>query len=242
VWVLRFDNGVTSAGVAVTDRLAADLRLSDGEPAWHRLLARYPTVAAQFAHARPVREFTWMPRLAWRTAAAAGDRWALLPSAAAFVDPLFSTGMPLTLLGVERLADWLEHGPDKARATCRPGSGVGPTLSGPPGQSFPHTYSDITLREADHTARFIANCYAGFPRFEQFTAYSMFYFVAASWSEMTRRIGRPARGFLCVEDEAFAAATNAPSSPDAIAAACAPLNIAGLCDPAKRNWYDAETT
>ncbi len=104
MWVLRFDNGVTSAGVAVTDRLAAELRLADGEPAWHRLLARYPTIATQFADARPIREFTWMPRLAWRSATAAGDRWALLPSAAAFVDPLFSTGIPLTLLGVERLA------------------------------------------------------------------------------------------------------------------------------------------
>ena len=104
MWVLRFDNGVTSAGVAVTDALAAELRLADGEPAWHRLLARYPSVAAQFAEARPIRGFTWMPRLAWRAASASGERWAMLPSAAAFIDPLFSTGIPLTLLGVERLA------------------------------------------------------------------------------------------------------------------------------------------
>jgi tetracycline 7-halogenase / FADH2 O2-dependent halogenase len=125
MWVLRFDNGVTSAGVAVTDTLAAELRLADGEPAWHRLLARYPSVAAQFAEAHPIREFTWMRRVPWRSSCAAGDRWAMLPSAAAFVDPLFSTGMPLTLLGVERLARDFAVGrtllgpprePDKARA------------------------------------------------------------------------------------------------------------------------------
>ena len=52
MWVLRFGNGVTSAGVAVEDWLAEDLRLADGEPAWPRLLARYPSVAAQFAGAR----------------------------------------------------------------------------------------------------------------------------------------------------------------------------------------------
>ena len=89
MWVLRFGNGVTSAGVAVTDALATDLRLAEGEPAWRRLLAQYPSIGAQFADARPIREFMWMPRLAYRTAVAAGNRWAMLPSAAAFVDPLF---------------------------------------------------------------------------------------------------------------------------------------------------------
>jgi FADH2 O2-dependent halogenase len=220
MWVLRFDNGVTSAGVAVTDRLAAELRLADGEAAWYRLLARYPSVAAQFAGARPIREFTWMPRLAWRTTVAAGEKWALLPSATAFVDPLFSTGMPLTLLGIERLAAFVTSGFSRT--------------------SDLRSYADATLREADHTARFIANCYATLSRFEQFAAYSMFYFVAASWSEMTRRQGLPARGFLCEQDDAFASAMRTVSRPESIARACDRLNIAGLCDPAKRNWYGAE--
>ena len=83
MWVLRFGNGVTSAGIAVTDALAAELRLADGEPAWQRLLDRYPSIAAQFAAAVPIREFTWMPRLAWRARQAAGPGWAMLPSAAA---------------------------------------------------------------------------------------------------------------------------------------------------------------
>ena len=104
MWVLRFGNGVTSAGIAVDDALAQELRLSDGAPAWERFLARYPSIAAQFADARPTREFTWMPRLAYRASVASGERWAMLPSAAAFIDPLFSTGIPLTLLGIERLA------------------------------------------------------------------------------------------------------------------------------------------
>ncbi len=34
VWVLRFNNGVTSAGVAATRRVAEELALSEGEPAW----------------------------------------------------------------------------------------------------------------------------------------------------------------------------------------------------------------
>jgi FADH2 O2-dependent halogenase len=245
MWVLRFGNGVTSAGVAVTDALAAEVRLGDGEPAWHRLLARFPTVAAQFADARPTRQFDYMPRLSARAAAAAGPRWALLPSAAAFVDPLFSTGFPLTLLGVERLASLLESGAffsdarlvDPARVPV----GVPRSLA---------SYGEVTLAEADHTARFVAGCYAGFPRFTRFVDYSMFYFAAASYAEMARRVApaRAAAGFLRAGDPVFAAAMRACSpARDAtadlaaqVARAVGPINIAGLCAPEKRNWYGVD--
>jgi FADH2 O2-dependent halogenase len=226
MWVLRFGNGVTSAGVAVTDALAADLRLSDGEPAWTRLLARYPSIAAQFADARAIREFTWMPHVPYRASRAAGAGWAMLPSAAGFVDPLFSTGMPLTLLGVERLAAILEAG-----APGRP--------AGADADRRLREYEQITLAEADHTARFVAGCYAAFPRFQDFTAGSMFYFAAASYSEMARRLGRPTRGFLCMDDAEYAAAM-ARLSPDEVAGAIDRFNVAGLCDPAKRNWYGVD--
>lgn len=236
MWVLRFRNGVTSAGVAVDDALAADLRLSDGEPAWHRLLARYPSIRAQFADAVPIRDFSWMPRLAYRAAQAAGGRWAMLPSAAAFVDPLFSTGMPLTLVGIERLALAMEQSPPGAESRVAPAD-----------------YGAATLEEADHAARFIAGCYASFSRFERFAAYSMFYFAAASFSEMARRIDAPARPrrFLCADHRSFGPATLALSPPrDAassapeyareVASAVECLNIAGLCEPAKRNWYGVD--
>src|SRR5687767_13277922 len=53
MWVLRFGNGVTSAGVAVEDWLATELGLADGAAAWPRLLARFPSLAAAFAGAVP---------------------------------------------------------------------------------------------------------------------------------------------------------------------------------------------
>ena len=249
MWVLRFGNGVTSAGVAVEDALAADLRLADGEIAWQRLLDRLPTVQDQFAAAAPVRQFDWMPRLSYRAAMAAGPRWALLPSAAAFVDPLFSTGFPLTLLGIERLAWLLDSGtffdapPCEADETRRP---VGAVAS-------LQAYSDVTLAEADHTAAFVAGCYAGFPRFDDFVQYSMFYFAAASYAEVARRIApeQAAVGFLRAGDSAFAPALRTLSPAGAAAArrpdlgtrvreAVAPVNIAGLCEPGKKNWYAAD--
>ena len=229
MWVLRFNNGVTSAGVAVTDALAAELRLADGEPAWRRLLARYPSIAAQFADAQPIRDFTWMPRVTWRAARAAGPRWAMLPSAAAFVDPFFSTGIPMTLLGVERIASGIERG------EC-------------PSAEWAQEYERVTLAEADHTARFIAGCYAAFPHFASFTAYSMYYFAAASFSEMARRLGQPSHGFLFAGDAVLSAAMRDGAARaragtlalDEVGRALERINIAGLCDVSKQNWYGVD--
>jgi FADH2 O2-dependent halogenase len=157
----------------------------------------------------------------------------MLPSAAAFVDPLFSTGMPLALLGIERLARALERGVPDSRAVAE--------------------YNDLTLAEADHTAAFIAGCYSAFPRFEAFTAYSMFYFAAASFSELARRVDAPQRPrrFLCADDRAFGAATlrlspslarthDAAAYAADVASAVDRLNIAGLCQPSRRNWYPVD--
>ena len=241
MWVLRFGNGVTSAGVAITDVLAAEVRLADGEPAWRRLLARFPSLAAPFAEALTLRPFVHAPRLAYRAAAASGPGWALLPSAAAFVDPLFSTGIPLTLLGIQRLGRVLED--------AWGGDALETRLS---------EYGDVTLAEADATADFLRACYAAMPHFRVFAALSMFYFAAASYSEMARRLDGPrpqASGFLLADHPQFGPALRRatawvrarPGEADAsgdfaawVADACAPVNVAGLCDPSKRHWYGVD--
>jgi FADH2 O2-dependent halogenase len=109
----------------------------------------------------------------------------------------------------------------------------------------------VSLAEADHTARFIAGCYAAFPRFDAFTAYSMFYFAAASFGEMQRRLTpeRASGGFLRAADESYVSAMRelspAQNSPAAdffarVTDATAPINVAGLCNPALRNWYPVD--
>lgn len=239
MWVLRFNNGLTSAGIAVTDELANDLGIADGEKAWRRFLSKFPSIAAQFADARAVREFTWQPRLSYRATAAAGKGWAMLPSAAAFIDPLFSTGIPMTLLGIERLGRILSE-----------------KLSGIDMNQRLDEYGEITLAEADHTAYFIGSCYASFPHFENFTAYSMFYFAAASFSEMARRFDRArlVTRFLAADRSDFAPAMrefgavlrrnrigiDSSAFARRIAESIHSLNIAGLCRPAKRNWYGVD--
>jgi tetracycline 7-halogenase / FADH2 O2-dependent halogenase len=238
MWVLRFNNGVTSAGIAVTEEMARELKLSEGEAAWQRFLARFPSIAAQFSDARAIREFTWMPHLSYRSEMAAGEGWAMLPSAAAFVDPLFGAGMPMSMLGVERLGRLLEENlPDRE---------LNERL---------REYSRTTLMEADHTADFVAGCYAAFPQFDLFASLSMVYFAAASYCEMARRLGRNhlAQRFLAVDHPSFAnsagrlgqiSRSNDCFDPTLFAAQVKQkidsLNVGGFCDPRKQNWYDVD--
>lgn len=241
MWVLRFGNGVTSAGFAMTDALGAEVGLpGNTEAAWQRFMQRFPSIGRQFADAVPTRPLTYMPRLSYRTTQAAGDGWVMLPSAATFIDPLFSTGFPLTLLGIERLGRILEQAWDK------------PIL---PEQL--KTFGALTLAEADATAEFIGGCWRAFGTFSLFTSLSMFYFTAASYSEMARRLNKHplVTRFLAADRAEFRDGLTAclRSLPGEtadlptliafdrqVAESVACLNIAGLCDPHKRNWYGVD--
>ncbi len=79
----------------------------------------------------------------------------------------------------------------------------------------------------------------------------MFYFAAASYSEMARRLGkadlstrfllRNRPEFASAFDRACDAARNGqPLAQSAVRSAVEPFNIAGLCDPAKRGWYGVD--
>jgi FADH2 O2-dependent halogenase len=228
IWVLRFNNGITSAGAAVTAELARKLNLADGPPAWNRLLARLPTVAELFTEAEPVTPFVHQRPLAFRSAQVAGERWAMLPSAAGFVDPLLSTGFPLTLLGVSRLAEILEHGNlEELR-----------------------TYETETTEALSSAERLIAALYASMADFPLFSALSLLYFAAASYTESARRLGRPqlAGAFLMSDHPGFGpqsracceAALNHPDPAELIERihrVIEPIDVAGFGDRQRRNWY-----
>ena len=223
IWVLRFNNGLTSAGAVMTDELAAELRLHEGAPAWARLLDRLPSVREQFVGAIPATPFIHQPRVAFRSASAAGARWAMLPSAAGVVDPLLSTGFPLTLLGIERLARIIEDGfPPRALAE----------------------YERQTFSELDATAALVAALYANMRDFETFSALTLLYFAAASFSESARRLHRPdlARSFLLHDDPRFGPALQeccrAPSVAR-IREAIEPFDVAGLGRRERHPYYPA---
>ncbi len=246
IWVLRFNNGVTSAGVAFTDAAAARFGLSpapgssDCQPryaaAWNQLVARIPALSRQFSGAHPVRPFTHIPRLSFRSAQIVGPRWALLPSAAGFVDPLLSTGFPLALLGIQRLAAILESGTESTDFLAQLAA-----------------YAAQTDAELLAAARLIGALYASMDNFPVFSALSMLYFAAVSYSEAAHRLGKPqlASSFLLHDHPHFGPAmrdllaqSRAVRTPEQSARfsenvrrAIDPINVAGLADPSRRNWY-----
>jgi tetracycline 7-halogenase / FADH2 O2-dependent halogenase len=236
IWILRFNNGITSAGAAVTTPLARQLRLEEGEPAWHRLLDRLPSVKAQFASARATLPFMYAPRVAFRSRAVCGDGWAMLPSAAGVIDPLLSTGFPLTLLGLGRLVDLLDRTWD--------GHGRGAALD---------EYASQTQRELDATECLVAALYASMNDFDLFKRLTRLYFAAASFSETARRLGKHglAPGFLLCDHAGFGLSSRAIAEAallgptdraranllDEIDRIIEPFDIAGLGDDSRRDWY-----
>jgi tetracycline 7-halogenase / FADH2 O2-dependent halogenase len=239
VWVLQFNNGVTSAGVAATDELASRMSFSDGAKAWERVLDLIPALKRQFATARAERPFVHIPRMDFRSSAIAGSKWALLPSAAGFVDPLLSTGIPLTLFGVARLAESIEQdwGTERFDERLR-------------------NYAAQTDGELVATARLIASLYANMNNFPVFVSLTLLYFAAASFSETMRRLGKShlASSFLLCDDPVFGPACmrllerarrslteqeSAELTSD-ILEAIEPFNVAGLGRRERRNWYPVD--
>jgi FADH2 O2-dependent halogenase len=236
IWVLRFNNGITSAGAALIDGLAADTRAPDGAPAWARLLARLPSVLEQFRNANATMPFIHNAPLAFRCRQVCGTRWALLPSAAGVIDPLLSTGFPLTLLGIGRLVDLLEH-----------------TTEGPQRETALAAYAQTTQNELDATEQLVAALYATMTDPLLFKRLTLLYFSAASYSEAARRVGRPelAPGFLLHNHSHFATELRAcaevgQTSPlgesrtallARIDRAIQPFDVAGLLDRSRRDWF-----
>jgi len=241
IWMLRFNNGITSAGAAITDAVAADIRASDGASAWERLLDRLPSVRDQFRGAREALPFIHAPRVAYRSRQVAGPGWALLPSAAGVIDPLLSTGFPLTLLGLTHLLRILD--------TTSPGLERDAALS---------AYARETQEDLDITEQLVAALYANMAEPDVFTRLTLLYFAAASFTEAVRRLGRPsmAPGFLLRDHPRFgpdlrACIRDAARRPggaekralfDRIDRAIEPFDVAGLTDRSRRSWYPALAT
>ncbi len=236
IWILRFNNGITSAGVAARAPLGQEFRFSEGAPAWENFLRQLPTVEEQFRSAKIEFPFVYAPRLSFRSGSVTGRQWALLPSAAGFVDPLLSTGFPLTLLGIKRLAaaikqDW---GSKKFDVRLK-------------------EFERQTMAELSVTECLVAALYANMNDFSLFTSLSLLYFAAASFTEAARRLKKTniAQSFLLGDHPVFAPILKAlceralqrPTAPERIqlrkdiGRAIEPFDIAGLSDFSRRNWY-----
>ena len=232
MYALRFDNGVTSAGFALSPAGLAAVtrsRTPDASALWRHLLDRYPTIGAAFGEATPTRPIAFRARIQHRLTRATGDRWALLPHAYAFVDPLFSTGIAWSFRAIERLALCFEGGLPNAKALAR--------------------YAALLRAEADQIDRLVAGAYDAMARFDLFAAHALIYFATVSFAEVRQRLVKsdPWDGFLGVGDPVLEPLPRASQRrltrkgfAEWVASAIAPRNIAGLADPAAHNLYPVD--
>jgi FADH2 O2-dependent halogenase len=241
MWVLRFNNGITSAGFALDgERCQPDTALSP-EAEFDNYLRRYPSVMQQFARAGTVQPWVRTGRMQRRARQVAGDGWALLAHAAYFFDPLFSSGNAHTLLTIKRLAKALEE--HWGRPTLR---------------AQLVRYEEMLQREIAFVDRLVHGCYRSFRDFDLLGAFVMYYFAGAIQAETRRRQGLagPDDEFLFSHHPPFRQAVfqahkevvrmtgDRPVNTEEVAqfarevaANIAAYNPAGLCDPGKRNMY-----
>jgi FADH2 O2-dependent halogenase len=252
MYELRFDDGLVSAGILfeALEAGSASERL-DAPGLFRSLLDRYPTLALAWQNAEAEREIVATGPLPRCYARSVGRGWARLPSAYAFLDPLFSTGIAWSLLGVERVADLLAAGAPDERALAE--------------------YDALLAVEIEHQLRLIHGAYLLMPDFDCFCAWTFLYFVAASFQETQQRLlfrsddgahgGWAWDGFLGATDPLFADTTRrgfekarrlAARGVSAVSSAArrafcgwlerelSPRNLAGLFRPECMNLYPAD--
>ena len=112
-------------------------------------------------------------RIQHRLTRAAGERWALMPHAFAFVDPLFSTGIAWSLRAVERLGLAFEAAAHDGRV---------------PGAEVLARYNAALSAEADQIDLVVAGAYEAMAHFDLFAAQAMLYFATVSFAEVSQRL------------------------------------------------------
>ena len=253
MYSLRFDHGVTSAGFSLSTRGLASLGVpSKPDPAllWRTILDRYPTIETAYRDATPTMPLAFRGGIQHRLTTAAGERWALLPHAYAFVDPLFSTGIGWSLRAIERMALAFECAAHGARR---------------PSVQDLARYEALLAAEADQIDRLVAGAYEAMTHFDLFAAHAMIYFASVSYAETRQRLAPDDdvawQGFLGVGDSvleplpstsyarlleitkrAGSAGSEEPRREftDWVAQAIAPRNVAGLADRARHNLYPVD--
>jgi len=240
LWMLRFNDERTSLGFALNAK-KTDLKDQSPEQIWNALLRKYPSIGDMFKDiplsAQPG-TILKSPRLQRRIEHCFGPGWAVLPHTAGFIDPLFSSGIAHSLTGIQRLADILQQHWGQTRELHQ-------ALA---------QYEHGIFEELTFIDQLVAGCYDTMEHFELFNAWSMLYFAATIQYEQRKLKQLPPGSFLGADDQEMRAMvdlsyrelTTILEYPTETATSeftarirqrIAPVNIAGLLDPALKNMY-----
>lgn len=247
MWMLRFADNRTSAGVVLDSRAYPEVTASPSDE-WQAVINRYPSIKDLFKGAplsQPPGQIIRTGRLQRLVDRAAGPNWALLPHTAGFIDPLHSTGIAHSMCGIEHLMGIFEkHWQQDSMPSA-----------------LTH-YSKRVIKELKLIDLLVAGCYRSFGHFERLTAYLMLYFAAAITYEEARTTAhnkgyRINRHFLLADDQQFTSIIKQtyrdlleldPLSTQAdrafikqVERRIEPFNTAGLFRPRIPNMYEYTT-
>jgi FADH2 O2-dependent halogenase len=242
LWMLRFNDERTSLGFALNG-YKNDFTDIPAKQIWDQLLKKYPTIQSL------LKDITLSPqpgailksgRLQRRTERCFGDGWAALPHSAGFIDPLFSSGIAHSLAGIQKIAGILQNnwGQDEELY-----------------QSLTQ-YELGVFEELKFIDQLVAGCYQTIDNFRLFNAWSMLYFSATIGYEQRLLKQMPSGYFLGADDHEMrnmvdvcykdltellqkqhVTADDISQFTDIVRQRIAPVNIAGLLDPALKNMY-----
>ncbi|HEX8343236.1 MAG TPA: tryptophan 7-halogenase [Actinoplanes sp.] len=112
IWVIPFNNHrhatnpLTSVGMML-DRRKHPHPVGPPEQEFRRIISGFPTIARHFSEAKAARPWIGSGRLQYSSPHLLGPRMLQLPHAAAFVDPLYSSGMSVLTVAVDLIAEAL---------------------------------------------------------------------------------------------------------------------------------------
>lgn len=220
LWMLRFDNGITSVG----------LTSSASQPTWD--ISRYPSLVALLSGSsvvapgdRPVSS----GRIQRLFDPVIDQRSLMMPTAAVTIDPLHSTGIAHALAGVDRVATIILGVDDRSR------------------KELIESYRQAVLGEAQLLDRLVDTAYQTMGDFPRFVAACMLYFSGAICCEERYGNGEFPRQLWNADDASFVRVVHqacdrllSDTGEDVtpmIRKAIEPWNTAGLLDPVLNNRY-----
>jgi FADH2 O2-dependent halogenase len=241
VWMLRFNNRHTSVGLALAN--TQQYAHMPTEQIWRDVLSRYPSLWKLIGDATmsPVPGgLVRSARLQRRLTTCCGEGWVALPHSAGFIDPLHSTGIALSLSGIEKLLPILINNRGNERDL----------------QESLRGYERSVFAEIALIDKIVAGCYRTFKHFELFSTWTMMYFIAAVTYEQSRIRGEQTASFLCADNAALMTVINDSYADlvqllntndlsystmrnftQTVKERIHPFNIPGLLDERHRNMY-----
>jgi FADH2 O2-dependent halogenase len=242
LWMLRFNDGLLSAGLVLDGEQTNDISASEE---WRNIISKYPSIHTLFSDSNLAEEpgkIVRTGRLQRKLDNMYGDSWAALHHTAGFIDPLHSTGIAHSLAGVEKLVSLLiSTFENDGERQVRLGA-----------------YQTAFFNELALIDLLVAGCNKSRHHFDLFSAYSMLYFTCTIQYEQSRLAGKIPDHFLSADKPDITSivqncynrlsellkGNRSPTQGEInafvrlVSEEIEPFNSVGLMDPSKKNMYE----